>query len=484
MGIENKGLNAAGVLRPAAMALGLGWGLVACGQQGVEAPETYTFQSRFSEESSVSYTGQTMRQVLIADLKKDIGALTDNIDSGSFTPESGDVIARMNFYYDFDGSTAGTTEHGINTSPGTAQTTYNDIAEGKNLVGKVAGNDEVGQHKDWASAFVGWDDPDVSTPASLVEHWFEQLEQLAIDRANGTIPQTPGGDEISEVYITESGQDLQQLIQKFLLGAVAFSQGVDDYLDDDTDGKGLLSDNTESDEGAAYTSLEHQWDEGFGYFGAARNYLEYTDEELAGAGGREAFANGYHDADGDGAIDLTSEMNFDYAAYAADRDLGSAEGAKTDYTQDAFEAFVRGRAIIAEADGALDEDQLAELKAQRDIAVTAWEKVIAANVVHYLNATLQDMSTFDSSDYNFADHAKHWSEMKAFALSLQFNPRTPLTDAQLSTLQDKMGKAPALPDDANVDAYKTALLDARALLQDAYGFADANMGDANGTGGW
>ena len=70
-------------------------------------------------------------------------------------------------------------------------------------------------------------------------------------------------------------------------GAVGFSQGADDYLDDDTEGKGLLADHTAADEGKPYTALEHAWDEGFGYFGGARNYLLYTDEEIAGEGGRD-----------------------------------------------------------------------------------------------------------------------------------------------------------------------------------------------------
>ena len=30
------------------------------------------------------------------------------------------------------------------------------------------------------------------------------------------------------------------------------------------------------------TAMEHAWDEAFGYFGAARDYSRYTDEQLAG----------------------------------------------------------------------------------------------------------------------------------------------------------------------------------------------------------
>ena len=54
--------------------------------------------------------------------------------------------------------------------------------------------------------------------------------------------------------------------KKFLLGAVAFSQGADDYLDDDVAGKGLLVFGYIPAEGKKYSALEHAWDEGFGYF--------------------------------------------------------------------------------------------------------------------------------------------------------------------------------------------------------------------------
>ncbi|MFW5921560.1 MAG: DUF4856 domain-containing protein, partial [Polyangiales bacterium] len=303
----------------------------------------------------------------------------------------------------------------------------------------------------------------------------EELDQLAVDRAGGTVPQDPDGDPISEVYVTEDGRDLQQLIQKFTRGAVALSQGADDYLDDDTEGKGLLTDNTMQDGDSPYSALEHQWDEGFGYFGAAVNYAEYTDEQIA--------AGESIDADDDGAIALVSERNFGHSVNAGKRDKGSADEAKTDYTAGAFDAFLEGRAIIAGADGELSDDQMDALVEQRDIALENWEKAIAATVVHYINDTLQDMNAFDSEDYSFNDHAKHWGELKGFALVLQFNPHSPLSDDDFATLHDLLGTAPVLAD-GDVEGYQEDLLEARDIMRSAYDFDDANMGDDNGEGGW
>ena len=172
--------------------------------------------------------------------------------------------------------------------------------------------------------------------------------------------------------------------------------------------------------------------------------------------------------------------------------MGSASSATTDFAGEAFLAFVTGRAIISEADGALSEDELADLREQRDIAVQAWEKAIAASAVHYINECLQDIALFNSTVEDeaksdlFHNYAKHWSELKGFALSFQFNRHSPMTDEQFAMLHEKIGITPVLytAEPSNIAAYKAALLEARDILKAAYGFDDANMGDENGQNGW
>lgn len=449
-------------------------------------PDTYTFASRFvTGASSVAYDGQVLRHVLIAGLKAHIGGLTARIDDGSFVPEAGDVVAELEFYYDFDPQTAGDVEHGITTNPAPLQKVYADIGAA-NLREKTAGNDSATDYKDWSREFVGWDDPSVTTPESLIRLWFQELEELAIARANGNAVTDPAtGDAVSSVYVTADGRDLKELLQKFIDGAVTYSQGTDDYLDDATDGKGLLADNSTAEEGKPYTALEHQWDEGFGYFGAARDYGDYSDDEIAAAGGRPDYA-GYHDSNGDGAIDLKAEINWGHSINAAKRDRGAAAEAPTDFTRDAWDALRTGRAIITQAAGPLTDGAMEALKAERDKAVRAWENAIAATVVHYINETLQDMNKFGTNDYSFTDHAKHWSELKGFALSLQFNPRKQLSDAEFAELHRLIGQAPVLPNaaQAEIEDYYQALLEARALMGEVYGFDAANLGDENGENGW
>lgn len=438
----------------------------------VTVPDTYTFTDA-SGESTVAYSGQITRHVLIEDLKSYMGGMSEAIDGGTFAPTAdGEVVAELDYYFRFDGAANGENPIRLSTTPATAQDTYNAISTDKNLIDKLAGNDSSTDHKDWSTAFAGWSDGSIdprdgqiTSPQDLVEAWFEVVEDNAIARVGGT-DRTVNG-EVLPVYVTETGLDLNQLTQKFLVGAIAFSQAADDYADDDVEGKGLLASNARPAEGG-YTPLEHAWDEAFGYFGAARGAKLWTLDEISAA---------YKDADGDGKIDLLSEYCFGASGNAAKRDNGSQDGAKTTFAQDAIAGFLAGRALISSVDGELSAAQIEELKGHRDRWEQAWEKAYAATVIHYINDVLGDMDKFGADDYVFLDHAKHWGELKGFALSFQFNPRSPLTDAQFVEFHQLVGDAPVLADaEASViDDYKMKLVQARDLLGQAYGFDAANV---------
>ena len=425
---------------------------------------------------NASYSGQVFRNLLISDLKGYVGGLTDSIDNGDVYPVAGDVEADLNFYFEFDSSTSGGLEHGQSWDTPPLQTTYDEVSSDKDLVGKIAGNDATGQHADWTSDFVGWEQDGVTTPESLVRTWFAEIDAAAAARTAGDIPLDPSGAPIEHVFLSADGLDRQQLLEKFLRGAIAFSQGADDYLDDATPDKGLLDDHTTIEEGKDYTALEHGWDEGFGYFGAAVTYGDWTDEDIKA---------GPLDVDGDGFIDLETEVNWGHSVNAAKRDLGSVSG--TDYTAQAFDNFVAGRALLARTAGAeLSDEDFATLQGHRDLAVDAWEKSISSTCVHYINDTLQDMGRIGGEDYDFAGHAKHWSELKGFALSLQFNPRSPLSEAEFAELHELIGQAPVLEDAGPeaLEAYAADLVAARTLLGEAYGFDASDLGDENGENGW
>ncbi len=466
----------------------------ACGDNDesdtISEPATFAFESRFQPGvSSVAYSGQIKRHLLIEQLKAYIG----NLDDQSFSnPEPGDVVDALNFFYDFKNSGVDDTL-AIGFVPAVGPPLQ---VEWRDLGGSLVSLKEKFPEFDagFEGNVVGYASGTL-TPEGALQDMFQKVEQLIIDRANGNIPADPNGADIALAFVGADGIDYQQLIQKYLGGAIAISQGTDDYLDDDLAGKGLLSDNTvpavSGGVEQAYTGLEHVWDEGFGYFGAAQHYNDFSDDEIASAGGRADWQGG-NDADGDDAIDLLSEYNFGHSVNAGKRDRGSVVA--TDFTKTAFDAFIAGRTLIVNAGGALDDSQLAELQGYRDTAVGAWERAVAATAVHYINDVLQDMEDFGTADYDFLAHAKHWSELKGFALALQFNVNhSPLVtnELQLSTppleqLHSLIGDRPVLPGASEADqtAYKQSLNDAKALLGQVYQFDSANLGDADGLNGW
>jgi hypothetical protein len=442
--------------------------------------DTYSFTSKFNDgESSVSYGGQIARHALIAELKHYIGkgGLQADLDNGVLTSKD-EVIAKLNSIYDADENSW----DALNISFTTAkQTKFSELSSSyKSVKSKVAGQDLGGQHKDWSTEFSGWGAKGSISPVGLIDLYFQQLADIAID--------TLGSDRLDPitstkipVYVTNNGTDLNQLIQKFLLMSVAYSQATDDYLDEE---KGLKADNAAQDKGTkAYTSLEHQFDEGFGYFGAARDYLAYNDNEISGKvssdeDGRSDW-NGQHDTDADGKIDLLSEKNFGNSVNAAKRDRGTAANTNpTDYSKQAMDAFLMGRQLIndnASLSEVLSVAQKEELITYRDAAVTAWEKSVAATVVHYINDLHADLAKVGTDDFDFATTAKHFSELKGFALGLQFNQYSSMTDAQFEAMHVLLKDAPVLVT-ADVEAYQSDLIKARDILQAALSFDAENVG--------
>lgn len=466
----------------------------------VTIPDSYRFENN-DGESTVSYTGQTKRHILINDLTQ---TLLDEDIASDTNSDRDEVIKSLNFYYQFDGDTSDSTTSlftlegesliADDASPASSFT-YGQISSGKDLQGKIAGNDPALLD----GGFIGWSEGlgDSPTPDDLINYWFGKFADSVSDGVLGFAPVV--NDEQTGVtlasfetpyYVDNNGLDYRQLIQKFLSVAVAFSQGTADYLSIDFGS----AENLALEDGKPYTVGQHDFDEAFGYFGAARDYDAYTDAELKDPS--------YRDTNNDDAIDIRAEFNFGHSTNCAKRDLGSADGAKTDFTQDAFDAFLEGRAVLASAgnSGELSSERREQLDDAIERAALTWEKCIAATAVHYINdmrahldpdseetVFSKDLPAFLTLDDYFT-YAKHFSEMKGFALGLQFSPFSPFRNidsasnmADLASVLSKMGDSPFMPDtDATVadsdarKAYSDSLLEARDLLQDAYDFDPLN----------
>ena len=229
--------------------------------------------------------------------------------------------------------------------------------------------------------------------------------------------------EVEGGFDPNTGFDYTQLISKFAMGAVFYNQAANNYL-----GKkmeiGQKPNNAPYKEGSYYTGKEHSWDEAFGYWGSAAHALTLSAEQNYNVAKRKDMSSA--DFNGDGVVDLYSEYTFAHAYYASSYD----KGGKTNYLATVNQAFIDGRQVITDANGRnLNFDERTKLLAQRDIIVDNWQKVIAESVFKYAGSTYKDIVALeiiieangDTSDA-FRTYAKHWGELKGFALALQCGP--------------------------------------------------------------
>jgi hypothetical protein len=428
---------------------------------GVSYPSTYAFTSKFDDSaSSVKFSGQAARQILIAEMKKFTGdAALDEAGLTAIYASGSSVLDDSNLYGADDGTG---TPLAISAPDGftLVQKNYTDVfaeAGSKKLSNKTAGCDNSLS----TTQFIGWDVTtlvdcgtdnnddaldDNDAPYSLLKEWITAAAVNPVD--------------------TTLGLNYQQLFQKFLLGAVAFSQTSQDYL---KSSKGLTKDNSIADDGADYTSLEHQWDEGFGYFGASVDYLNIADATINGK-------TNHSDVNADGEIDLLKgEYNFGLAQYASKHDVLTGT---TDLSNDIMVAFLEGRQLIQDNFGTNPvegQGYHAELTAISDRAVKGLDKIFAISVIKYINETIDDLGSYvvGAGNNDVSNLAKHWSELKGFALGLQFNLNPVMTEAQQIDLHAKIGQSPINKletEHGDKDLYIAELEAARTLVQAAYGF--------------
>ncbi|PSQ52906.1 MAG: hypothetical protein BRD28_04290 [Bacteroidetes bacterium QH_10_64_37] len=418
--------------------------------ENIDVPSTYTFQSRFADgESAVAYPGQVTRNLLIADLKFQTDALGQSGASSTssllrrYTENSEnlsdlDILVPNKFGFEALDS----------------QQNYGDIATGKSLQGKATSS-----YAD-SKTLIGSADLAITGNSDVTA---DELIRLYLNRIQSN-SQDDGQLGTPAVYTTDDNVNMSQLVNKLLLGSVAYSQGTEKYLDDVLDTE--ASPNTQDGDNP-YSTLGHVWDEAFGYYGAARDFsasgVYYDSDGL--------LAN-FDDRNGDGAIDLSSEFVYTWADYSVDRGVVNDIGFHTEL----FESFREGRTAI------INQRPLETIRGHAADARAAWDRLVAANVVHYLNSMAGDLSDLSSdetvTESSLGEDAalefnEHWGEAKPFAWALQYNPDKQISDAQLQTLHDELGAAP--PYGMTKSEVISKIDAAKGILQSAYGFPDANM---------
>ena len=390
----------------------------------ITEPATYTFNSRFADGvSSVSYSGQVVRNLLINDIKTQMGT-----DAGTKNPAT--LVSMM---------ANDNADRAILSASGmtTVQTKYHDIS--------------TSHLNDRLTAVASYTIPGYDANAgALVNGWVQETVANGKTRATGI--------------------RLDQMTQKTLWGAISYWQATSKYMS-----KIPGDDNTVAVEGKSYTAMEHHWDESFGYFGAALDYnTGYTDDN-------DRKSSPYFDSNSDGKIDFKTEYNVGWAVTAAKRDLCTGCDAGLDFTKTIFDAYIKGRTMI------VNQEPLAQILEQRDLIMATWEKVVAAVTIHYINDVIDDIdaiiaagdATVTPASSATADYENHWGEMRGYANGLLYNDFKKIATDNLNRLYVVMGTVPVYPTGGSFAAMQTyqgqLKGEAKAILKASYGFSDANM---------
>lgn len=321
----------------------------------VEAPSTYTFTR--NGESTVSFSGQTTRIAM-----------------------SEETISAFN---NFDVSTETSLLNMFNHQEGANDFSYPELnASDKSMRSKTAAS------RDFFSAN--------TSEAALIKETFDnyittQINEVYPNEMTNASPGVAGqiADGSSTRYVTGNGLEMNQTFAKGLIGALMVDQMLNNYLSTSVlDEATNVSDNDNDipAEGKVYTTMEHKWDEAYGYlFGASANAAD----PVATIGDDDSFLNKY---------------------------LGRVEG-DTDFAgiaQEVYDALKLGRAAIVAKNYDVRDEQAAIIRQKIS-------EVIAIRAIYYLQ---QGKNAIQNEDMGAAFH--DLSEGYGFVYSLRFtrNPNT------------------------------------------------------------
>ncbi|PKD44472.1 DUF4856 domain-containing protein [Rhodohalobacter barkolensis] len=339
----------------------------------IETPSSYEFTR--NGESTVSFSGQTTRIRMAMELND---AMMD------FDNSTEELLLQMYRNQTADGGDANPfSESGLNEST-------------KSVKGKVAASADYFASNTAASAQIKSD----------FEEWISgQVNEVFPNENELAEAGVPGqlADGSTARYVNAKGLEYDQMVAKSLNGALMADQMLNNYLSVSVLDAGTNREDNDNDvleEGTNYTTMEHKWDEAYGYlFGNAANPAN----PLPNLGEADDFLNKY-----------------------LGRVLGDPDF--EEIPQEIFDAFALGRAAIVAGDYDL-RDQQAQIIRQKI------SEVIAIRAVYYLQSGKNALDQ-QTPDYGGAFH--DLSEGFGFIYSLQFT-RVPNTDQPYLTKSEVDG---------------------------------------------
>jgi hypothetical protein len=219
---------------------------------------------------------------------------------------------------------------------------------------------------------------------SVFDGWLAEFANDVAPNLGGAASPGVAGD-FDGYQLNAAGQELDQLFFKSLIGAFALDQIVNNYITpSQLDSGTRRDDNTAGvlEDGKPYTTMEHKWDEGFGYL-----YGQVADVTL----------NYGLPAEGEATGNLLMKY---FKKVEENYEPGIAETV--------YNAFIAGRHAITIADYTARDAAAATIK-------TELSKVIGYYAKHYLN---DYMTKAGSGNISGAHHSL--SEGYGFIFSLQF----------------------------------------------------------------
>ena len=263
----------------------------------------------------------------------------------------------------------------------------------------------------------------------------DSLEKISIsydvDAADGTEGQLSLTTDKGR-FVTSTGVELAQVIEKGLYGAIFYDQMVDDYLASARVADQVANDISDATYDTQGTQRQHDWDEAFGYLGAASDYPSTTGSFIA------------------------KYMN----------------NVSADLAQTTMDAFINGRyeLVLGEADGADNSDNDVIETAAATIEESL-EKAFVGAAFGYLNASINDLDLGTDAGREAAIH--HISEAFGFLYSLTF-VESNITATEVYAVLEELGWST----DDLTGAYEANLWTiTKEDIEDAIDLLDDNFSD-------
>ncbi|SFT06690.1 protein of unknown function [Zhouia amylolytica] len=325
---------------------------------GYEIPASYTFERAGS--STVSYGGQTIRILMLDELRTYLKT-QDN------WPLDANRVSNMYSNTDAPFESADLNE-----------------ATSKQLKSKTAASRDY-----FVNLNGGGSTAEQVAVRQQFENWLSAAAEASVNGANA-VNAEPGFAGIADGsrLVDGNGLEIEQVMAKGLMGAVFVDQILNNYISGavlDEASNVANNDNAVLEEGELYTTMEHKWDEAYGY--------------IYGAGGGK-----YWDS-------YISQVD-------ADSDFSGVRAAID-------EAFIAGRAAIVNGDYEERDRQAAIIKENLSL-------VVAVRAVHYLQSGKESLVP----DATAAFHAL--SEGYGFILSLRYT-QNPSSEAPYLSKEDVDG---------------------------------------------